>query len=446
MHALVRPMVCVFVALIAAAPSAQADDADPILPLDYQEHIDVLASDLLQGREAGSKGERRAAAYIISILEEFPLIQPAGDDGDWFQEFPITGQADIESGRNVLAVLPGSDPELAHEAIILGAHYDHVGFGQHGNSLDGLPDPDGVLQIHNGADDNASGSAALLEIAAALATAERKPRRTIIFQWYSGEELGLIGSKYWADNPLHPLDDVVAMLNCDMIGRPVGSTVMVGGTGTADIWPEMLERLRQPHELDLVLDSTGIAPSDNSSFYAKQIPVLFFFTGVHEDYHRPGDDAHKIRTEPATRIVRLVHDVLREVDARDVRPTFQVANGAANYFMPTVSFGAELDRVGRGVPGGGSVAVLNPESPLGWAGLQEGDVIFRVDNEELRDFEALRELLKTTDDMRTPRQFVVWRAREGVEAPSPGREFGGTWSEWNAAYEWVEVSARPVVR
>lgn len=445
MSTLVRSLVVAALLGAAAPPALLAQPGDPITAGDYQAHIDVLASDALLGRETGTKGEERAAAYIISVLEELPGIEPAGDDGDWFQGFPVPGVDGITAGRNVLAKLRGSDPELAAQAIVLGAHYDHVGYGQHGNSLDALPGADGQPQIHNGADDNASGSAALLEVAAALATADTPPRRTILFQWYSGEELGLIGSRYWADNPLHPLDDVVAMLNCDMIGRPVGSTLLVGGVGTAPLWPELLEELRRPLELEIVYDQTGIAPSDNSSFYAKQIPVLFFFTGVHEDYHRPGDDAHKIRTAPATRIVQLVHDVLRAVDARDARPEFTSANGAANYFVPTVTYGIEVDAVGAGVPGVGVVAVLQPDSAAAQAGLREGDVIFRVDNREPADLESLEVFLSTTDDARSPHAFVAWRARD-ASAPSPRARFTGTWSDWNAAYEWFEFEARPVVR
>src|SRR5690606_7735122 len=163
--------------------------------------------------------------------------------------------------------------------------------------------------------------------------------------------------------------------------------------------------------------------SDNSSFFEKDVPVLFFFSGVHEDYHRPGDDAHKIHAEPATRVVHLVHDVLRAVDARDERPTFVKALGAANYFIPDVRYGIELD----------------PPWPAGRAGLREGDVIFRVDNREPDGFEELRAMLETTDDKRTARRFVVWRARDGAAVPGAERPFAGTWSEWNEGYRWIEV-------
>lgn len=440
---LLAPAACASDPIVSAA---HADDvrfvADPILVDEYQEHIDLLASDMLEGRETGTRGEQRAAAYIIAMLEELPRIEPAGDDGGWFQTFPVTGTKDIESGRNVLARISGSDPALAHEAIVLGAHYDHVGFGRHGNSLD----MGGPPLIHNGADDNASGTAGLLEIAAALATAPTPPRRTILIQWYSGEELGLLGSRHWVANPLHPLDDVVAMINCDMIGRPVGRTLLVGGTGTSPIWNDMLAELRLPHGLELVYDPTGIAPSDNSSFYEKDIPVLFFFSGVHEDYHRPTDDAGKIHADAATRVVRLVHDVIRDVDARPERPPFTPALGSANYYMPTVVYGMVLDPVGSGVPGTATIAVLEDDTPAAEAGLREGDVLFLVDKQEPEGYVELKALLKTTDDLRRPHSFVVWRAKPGVAAPNPERTFTGSYSQWAAAFDWHEVSLRPVVR
>jgi hypothetical protein len=166
----------------AAAPAAAASTdlrATTITPEEIREHVEVLASDLFEGREAGTKGERRAAAYLVSLLEECERLEPAGDGGTWFHTFMLNGELADTPARNVIARLPGSDPALAHEIIVLGAHYDHVGYGGHGNALDGGG------EIHNGADDNASGSATLLDLATSLCASGWTPRRTILFQWYS---------------------------------------------------------------------------------------------------------------------------------------------------------------------------------------------------------------------------------------------------------------------
>ncbi|MDG2148010.1 MAG: M28 family peptidase [Planctomycetota bacterium] len=398
----------------SSVPEEQA--GDEILAEDIQEHVDILSSDLFEGRGAGTRGERRAAGYIVSVLEEIEGLEPAGDDGTWFQEFPVPAkmvmdEVEFEVGRNVLAMLPGSDPELASEVIVMGAHYDHVGpRGLHGGSLGGIG------EIHNGADDNASGSSLLLEVAAALATSER-PRRSVMFQWYSAEELGLVGSKHWVAHPTVELERVMAMLNFDMVGRLTGSTLLVGGTGSSPELESMIEASRGFQGLDYVIDPPGNAPSDNSSFYEAGIPVLFLFTGVHADYHRATDDADKLNALGVERIARLGRLLIRQLDEREASLTFRDAPGMANYWVPSVEYGFSFDPLGPESEGQGvaELVVLTPDSPAGRSrdhegrGLREGDVLMRVDGEIPGDFATFQESLRITDDERSARTFEFLR-------------------------------------
>lgn len=416
---------------VAAASGAAAQDAflgvgadparegplyggDPIEAWEIQEHVDLLASDALAGRGSGSAGERRAAAYLIDWLQLEPVLQPAGTDG-YLQPFDLAPKKPGVTARNVMALLPGSDPELAEQVIVVGAHYDHVGTSNahgmpsHGEALELTPDV-----IFNGADDNASGSAVLLELALSLATSERRPRRSVLFQWYSGEELGLLGSKHWVDHPTLPLERVVAMVNMDMVGRPVGRTFMAGGVGTSPFWEESVVRAARAEGLEVVLQRAGSAPSDNMNFFAADIPALFLFSGLHADYHRSGDDAHKLEADGAARIGGVALRVLRDLDALPVRPRFTDAPGPVELFQPKVFHGLTLDDAPAGSDAVAEVVVLVPDSPAGRAGVREGDLVLSLDGAVPADVDALEDALAVTDPERTARQLLLERDGEPV--------------------------------
>jgi len=359
-------------------PGTPGDPATTVTADEIQEHVEVLASDLFEGREAGTRGEQRASAYIIDQLEQCPRLQPAGIEGGWLQPFPIILHGQDAVAHNICALLAGTDPDLAQQTIVLGAHYDPVGFGESGNSLDGPG------EIHNGADDNGSGSSALIDIATSLATSGWQPRRSILFQWYSGEELGLLGSQHWCENPLRPLEDTVFMLNMDMVGRLVQDTLLVGGTGTSPGLSELARAACEANGLVMIDDPPGSAPSDNTSFYDKRIPVLFFFTGLHDDYHAAGDDAAKLNADGAARIGRAAAAVLLAIDARDERPEFRMAPGDALMFRPHAYVGVTFGIVPqRAAAGPVMVTVVIPGSPAEAAGLREGDVVVAVDGAPL---------------------------------------------------------------
>lgn len=219
---------------------------------------------------------------------------------------------DPQHSNNVVAVLEGSDPELRDEYVVIGAHMDHVGKNTHG-------------EIWNGADDNASGTTALLEVAEALSQ-DPRPRRSILFIAFGAEEQGLLGSKYWVDHPTVPLESVVAMLNMDMVGRGQTGEVTVMGGGSSAMLQSWLGELDGRNELALVEDEDAetefFGRSDQANFYAEDIPVVFFSTMLHDDYHKPSDTPDKIDYENMLRIARTVHDLARLVADHDERPAF----------------------------------------------------------------------------------------------------------------------------
>ncbi len=281
---------------------------------------------------------------------------------------------------NVLALLPGSDPQLKGEVLVVGAHYDHLGYGGEGS---GSLAPD-QHAIHHGADDNASGSAGLMEIARILAS--RPPRRTVLFASFAGEEEGLLGSAHLVQNLPVPKEAVVAMLNLDMVGRPKpGPALTLGGFGTAKEWPELIERVNANHHLKLATNMGGFGASDHSSFYAADIPVLFFFTGAHEDYHKPTDTADKIDYAGMAKVVDFAADCARQVADLDQRPTFQkvAEEGGGERRGFKVRTGVIPEYAWEGV--GVKLSGVRGGSPADKAGLKGGDVVVRFGDREVRN-------------------------------------------------------------
>jgi len=320
-------LTTVVATLLIASITTSYTRAEPAQPLDralasvrrtdLSQHINTLASDTLRGRAAGTDGGHAAGAYLVQQLRRVGL-KPAGVDGDFYQEFSEKGF------RNVLSVLPGTDPQLKDRYIVIGAHYDHVGLGTKRTSLGGIG------QIHNGADDNASGSAAVLEVAEALAgTRQLDHRRSILFVFWDAEELGLLGSKYWTAHPTIPVSAIDMMLNVDMVGRLRDDRLVVFGSRTAAglrrVAVEHNTRLKQPMTLDFNWDL--LANSDHHPFFSKDIPVLFLHTGLHGQYHRPSDDADRIAWTGLERVTRLLLRLTHDAACRPETPGFR--RGAA---------------------------------------------------------------------------------------------------------------------
>lgn len=255
-------------------------------------HVSELASDAYQGREAGTAGADKAADYIAGKLKEWKLA-PAGVRGMYFQPFAVNGKGT----RNVLAYLQGSHPALKNEFVLIGAHYDHIGMAERGG------DP-----VNNGADDNASGTAAVLEIARAYASMKERPARSILFAWWSGEEKGLLGSKHFVDNPTVPLRSIIACLNLDMVGRNAEDAIDIEGTGCSPDLKAVFERANgRKIFAKISYDVKEVkADTDHYHFYLSGIPAVEFFSGYHADYHKPGDETEKISKPKLEKVGRFV--------------------------------------------------------------------------------------------------------------------------------------------
>jgi hypothetical protein len=307
------------------------------------------------------------------------------------------GKADVNQGvlevKNVAAVLEGEGP-LANETIIIGAHYDHVGYGGQGSRSPG------VMAIHNGADDNASGTSAVIEIARRLSQREEKLPRRIVFMLFSAEERGLLGSAHYVREPLFPLDGTIAMLNLDMVGRLRDGELTVHGTGSAAEFDALVDRVNESVGLTLFKDPSGTGPSDHASFYGKQIPVFHFFTGYHDEYHRPEDDFPLINVPGIRQVADLAQGLAVAIAEEPSRPTYQ-ATGPRQTTQPAAPtrprpyFGSIPDFAPQGE--GYSLSGVTDGSPAAAAGLQAGDRIVQLGESRIGNLEDFDSVLRRYD-------------------------------------------------
>lgn len=283
--------------------------------------------------------------------------------------------------KNVAGVLDG-EGALANETVIVGAHYDHLGDGGPGSLAPW------TKAIHNGADDNASGTAALLEVARQIVAQDLKPRRRIVFMAFSGEERGLLGSSYYVSNPPLPLERTVAMVNMDMVGRLKDNKLIISGTGTATSFESLIDETNKRFEFDIKKDPGGYGPSDHASFYGKQIPVFHFFTGTHSDYHRPSDDVEKINVAGMRRIAAMVTDVVDQLATAETRPEYvevkqkkREVSGDRPYLGTIPDFGREVE--------GYALMGAAKDSPADRAGIKAGDVIVKFGESKIAGLEDI---------------------------------------------------------
>ncbi len=299
--------------------------------------------------------------------------------------------------RNVVALLPGTDAEHMREILVIGAHYDHLGLGGE-NSLA----PDAYGSVHNGADDNASGTGALIEVARKLA--ERGTARTVVFLAFTGEEKGLWGSQHYVRNPTFPLSSITAMLNMDMVGRLEGETLTVFGVGTAEEWTDLLEEANASLDapIDVATSPDGEGPSDHAAFHREGVPVLHFFTNTHEDYHRPSDDWQKIDADGLAQVVDLVTEVgsrlagsathaVATITAVEVEPQNPhggsiptSSSSSSSGYGPYLGTIPDMSPIDYGV----RLTGVRENSPAETGGLRKGDVIVGFAGREVGDLYA----------------------------------------------------------
>jgi aminopeptidase YwaD len=296
--------------------------------------------------------------------------------------------------ENVVAYLEGSDPALKSEYIVLGAHLDHLGFGGPGS---GSRKPD-TTAIHNGADDNASGVATLLEIAQFLASKKDSLKRSILFIAFSGEELGLIGSQYYVNNPLLDLKKDMAMLNFDMVGRLNKNTraLTLSGTGTAKEWDSILNEYQKKSDMKFEYSKDGFGSSDHSSFYSRKIPVIHFFTGTHEDYHTPSDDADLIDYKGQEEVSKLASQLAFQLASQINDLTFQ-ESGSNNKESSRVNLKVTLGIMpgfGNEDIAGLKVEGVTKDKPAFKAGLHVGDIILALNGEKISNIYDYMDKLK----------------------------------------------------
>jgi len=375
-----------------------------------QNDVNFLASDQLEGRETGTAGAVKAAEFLAKRFKEIGL-EPKGTDG-YFQEFTFSPRKNPHAvpsddsvkitARNVIGYIDNKAPNT----IIVGAHFDHLGYGDE-NSLF-----KGDSSIHNGADDNASGVAALLLVSEELIG--RNINNNYLFIAFSGEEKGLFGSNYFNKNPTIDLDKVNYMINMDMVGRlNEENALAINGAGTSPSWNEIIEDI-DIDSLKLITSESGIGPSDHTSFYLKDIPVLHFFTGQHEDYHKPSDDADKINYEGIYVVSAYIDSLITRLDQNDKLAFTKTKDESSNTPRFTVTLGVVPDYMfdGKGM----RIDGVSEDKPAMRAGLLAGDVVIQLGDIEVTDMMSYMKALSAFKKGDAT-EVIVQRDKEKLSYP-----------------------------
>ena len=379
-----------------------------------REDVAFLADDKLEGRKTGTEGEKAAAEYISKRFKDLGL-EPKGTDG-YFQTFTFKPKTDPHSevkyttvnsdstitGTNIIGYIDNGAPKT----IIIGAHYDHLGYGGDNSLYRGEE-----KAIHNGADDNASGVAIMLNLASKLKNTNKG--NNYLFMSFSGEEMGLLGSNYFVKNATLDLDSVNYMFNMDMVGRlKQDSTLAVYGVGTTPVFKHVINASN--NKFKLIEKESGVGPSDHTSFYLNDIPVLHFFTGQHEDYHKPSDDFDKLNYEGMETISNYIYDIITDLDDNGELAFRKTKNESEDAPRFKVTLGVIPDYMfdGKGMRLDG----VSEDKPAQKAGLQKGDVVIQLGENEITDMMSYMKALSKFEKGSTT-TVKVQRGDKIVEAP-----------------------------
>jgi len=374
------------------------------------EDVTFLADDKLEGRQTGTEGEKAAAAYLVQRFQELDL-EPKGTD-DYIQMFnfkPKTNPhedvkfTEVSSdstivGRNVLGFIDNK----SDQTIVIGAHYDHLGYGGEDSLFRG-----DEKAIHNGADDNASGVALMLNLASKLRATN--VNNNYLFIAFSGEEMGLLGSNYFVKNATIDVAKMNYMINMDMVGKMnADSTLAVYGVGTSPRFKQALTANNQFFKL--VENESGIGPSDHTSFYLGDVPVLHFFTGQHEDYHKPGDDASKLNYEGMNMISDYIFDIITDLDSNGKLSFRKTKNESEETPRFKVGLGVVPDYLfdGKGM----RIDGVSDDKPAQKAGLQKGDVVVKLGDSTVVDMMSYMRALSVFEKGNKSKVLVL---RDGKE-------------------------------
>lgn len=354
---------------------------DKEISVGLKKDVGYLASDELEGRAIGTPGEEKAAQYIAEAFKEIGL-EPKGTEG-YLQPFKVKKSTSPHeqavvgtdgegvTGRNIAGFVDNG----SEHTIVIGAHFDHLGYGAEGSLFRGEP------TIHNGADDNASGTAAVIQLAKILK--EQKSDYNFLFLAFSGEENGLWGSNYFAKNSTIDIGNVNFMINMDMVGRMnEEKTLAVNGVGTSPVWNETLDKVNSD-SLKLVTSESGVGPSDHTSFYLQDIPVLHFFTGQHEDYHKPTDDSDKINYAGITHVIRYIERLVGELSDKEKLAFTKTQDSSGDNPRFTVSLGVVPDYLYDG--DGMRIDGVTDGKPAAVAGMKRGDIVIKLGDSTIVD-------------------------------------------------------------
>lgn len=383
--------------------------------VDSEYIVKVLSADSLEGRGTGTEGERKAAAFIVEQFQHLRLI-PKGDHNTWYQTFSFTPHPPVQLhqvgdsvkmgmglvkeivGKNVLAYLDNG----ASQTIVIGAHYDHLGFGDE-NSLF-----TGGKAIHNGADDNASGVAVMIELAEKISKSKLK-NNNYLFIGFSGEEKGLWGSNFFCKNPT--VANMNYMINLDMVGRLNNErSLAISGVGTAPEWKSVLES-NNTSKFSLVLTESGVGPSDHTSFYNTGIPAIHLFTGQHSDYHKPSDDADKINFSGIHDIADYLFRVISDLNNNGklvFQKTKDESTSTAADFKVTLGVMPDYLYSGEGM----RIDGVKEDRPASKAGLKQGDIIKKIGDIEVKDMMSYMEALSKFEK---GQKTTIIYVRDGIE-------------------------------
>ncbi|QRM88662.1 M28 family peptidase [Lacinutrix sp. WUR7] len=400
----------ILVIFLILLSSCKEDIATPEVSI--EEDVAFLADDALEGRQTGTVGEQKAAEYIAKRFQDLGL-HAKGTDG-FFQTFSFKPKTDPHqevnytvkdgdstiTGTNVIAYIDNQ----AENTVIIGAHYDHLGYGAEGSLYRG------ERAIHNGADDNASGVAVLLNLAKRLM--KGNINNNYLFITFSGEEMGLLGSNYFVKNPTIDTKKANYMINMDMVGRlKKDSTLAVYGVGTSPIFKQTLKA--NNNRFKLVQKESGVGPSDHTSFYNADIPVLHFFTGQHEDYHKPSDDTERLHFNGMQVISNYIYEIISDLDNNGKLPFRKTKNESEDVPRFKVGLGVIPDYLydGKGM----RIDGISEDKPAQKAGLQRGDVVVKLGDIEVIDMTTYMIGLSKFEEGDTTK-VVVERDGKTVEA------------------------------
>ena len=348
-----------------------------------RQDIETLSSDEMEGRKVGTDGERRAAKYIASRFASIGLDSIENYEG-YFQHFMVEKSANPHEGASTMADsvtnginLVGYIDNKAEHTIVLGAHYDHLGYGGFGSLHIGDP------EIHNGADDNASGVSMLICLAEMLTKGPTD--NNYLFIAFSGEEMGLWGSNYFVKHAHLDLSNINYMVNMDMVGRlNEERKLLVYGTGTSDVWQTAIDT-NNIYEFQVISSESGMGPTDHTSFYVEDIPVLSFFTGQHEDYHKPSDDAHLINYEGIRSITNYVYKIISDLDDNGKLNFIKTKDEEQTKMSFKVTLGVMPDYLYT--DDGMRIDGVRPDRPADNAGIIKGDIVIKMGDIDIKNMD-----------------------------------------------------------